>query len=112
MPGSTGGVIMPPVPPRSFPQGAFSFLFTVVRYFRFKIDFISFPAAPGSDLCSVLANIELESLDCFLYFNKRPSLNFFAGHFLMHCDAFHHQNSDPPPALPVRSLRKVQPSQK
>uniref|UniRef100_A0A671Y7F9 Dedicator of cytokinesis 3 n=1 Tax=Sparus aurata TaxID=8175 RepID=A0A671Y7F9_SPAAU len=29
-----------------------------------------------------------------------------AGHFLMHCDAFHHQNSDPPPALPVRSLRK------
>uniref|UniRef100_A0A3B4Z574 Dedicator of cytokinesis protein 3-like n=1 Tax=Stegastes partitus TaxID=144197 RepID=A0A3B4Z574_9TELE len=27
-------------------------------------------------------------------------------HFLMHCDAFHHQNSDPPPALPVRSLRK------
>uniref|UniRef100_A0A671Y5L0 Dedicator of cytokinesis 3 n=1 Tax=Sparus aurata TaxID=8175 RepID=A0A671Y5L0_SPAAU len=28
------------------------------------------------------------------------------GHFLMHCDAFHHQNSDPPPALPVRSLRK------
>lgn len=31
-----------------------------------------------------------------------------AGHFLMHCDAFHHQNSDPPPALPVRSLRKVQ----
>lgn len=36
----------------------------------------------------------------------------FAGHFLMHCDAFHHQNSDPPPALPVRSLRKVQPSKK
>ncbi len=32
-----------------------------------------------------------------------------AGHFLMHCDAFHHQNSDPPPALPVRSLRKVKP---
>uniref|UniRef100_A0A8C6PQR3 Dedicator of cytokinesis 3 n=1 Tax=Nothobranchius furzeri TaxID=105023 RepID=A0A8C6PQR3_NOTFU len=29
-----------------------------------------------------------------------------AGHFMMHCDAFHHQNSDPPPALPVRSLRK------
>uniref|UniRef100_A0A674AW66 Dedicator of cytokinesis 3 n=1 Tax=Salmo trutta TaxID=8032 RepID=A0A674AW66_SALTR len=28
------------------------------------------------------------------------------GHFLMHFDAFHHQNSDPPPALPVRSLRK------
>uniref|UniRef100_A0A8D3D744 Dedicator of cytokinesis 3 n=1 Tax=Scophthalmus maximus TaxID=52904 RepID=A0A8D3D744_SCOMX len=28
------------------------------------------------------------------------------GHFLMHCDAFHHQNSEPPPALPVRSLRK------
>uniref|UniRef100_A0A665TJN9 Dedicator of cytokinesis 3 n=1 Tax=Echeneis naucrates TaxID=173247 RepID=A0A665TJN9_ECHNA len=28
------------------------------------------------------------------------------GHFLMHCDAFHHQNNDPPPALPVRSLRK------
>uniref|UniRef100_A0A3Q2CXQ0 Dedicator of cytokinesis 3 n=1 Tax=Cyprinodon variegatus TaxID=28743 RepID=A0A3Q2CXQ0_CYPVA len=28
------------------------------------------------------------------------------GHFMMHCDAFHHQNSDPPPALPVRSLRK------
>uniref|UniRef100_A0A665TKP1 Dedicator of cytokinesis 3 n=1 Tax=Echeneis naucrates TaxID=173247 RepID=A0A665TKP1_ECHNA len=27
-------------------------------------------------------------------------------HFLMHCDAFHHQNNDPPPALPVRSLRK------
>uniref|UniRef100_A0A8C5A8L7 Dedicator of cytokinesis 3 n=1 Tax=Gadus morhua TaxID=8049 RepID=A0A8C5A8L7_GADMO len=27
-------------------------------------------------------------------------------HFLMHFDAFHHQNSDPPPALPVRSLRK------
>uniref|UniRef100_A0A672HQ14 Dedicator of cytokinesis 3 n=1 Tax=Salarias fasciatus TaxID=181472 RepID=A0A672HQ14_SALFA len=48
MPASTGGVVMPPVPPRSFPQG----------------------------------------------------------HFLMHCDAFHHQNSDPPPALPVRSLRK------
>ncbi|KAG8002595.1 Dedicator of cytokinesis protein 3, partial [Nibea albiflora] len=48
MPASTGGVIMPPVPPRSFPPG----------------------------------------------------------HFLMHCDAFHHQNSDPPPALPVRSLRK------
>ncbi|KAM7404876.1 hypothetical protein PAMP_012187 [Pampus punctatissimus] len=48
MPSSTGGVIMPPVPPRSFPPG----------------------------------------------------------HFLMHCDAFHHQNNDPPPALPVRSLRK------
>ncbi|CAB1459473.1 unnamed protein product [Pleuronectes platessa] len=48
MPGSTGGVIMPPVPPRSFPPG----------------------------------------------------------HFLMHCDAYHHQNSEPPPALPVRSLRK------
>lgn len=32
----------------------------------------------------------------------------FTGHFLMHCDAFHQQNSDPPPALPVRSLRKVQ----
>uniref|UniRef100_A0A674A2B8 Dedicator of cytokinesis 3 n=1 Tax=Salmo trutta TaxID=8032 RepID=A0A674A2B8_SALTR len=28
------------------------------------------------------------------------------GHFLMHFDAFHHQNSDPPPALPIRSLRK------
>uniref|UniRef100_M4AMW0 Dedicator of cytokinesis 3 n=1 Tax=Xiphophorus maculatus TaxID=8083 RepID=M4AMW0_XIPMA len=28
------------------------------------------------------------------------------GHFMMHCDAFHHQNTDPPPALPVRSLRK------
>lgn len=27
----------------------------------------------------------------------------------MHCDAYHHQNSDPPPALPVRSLRKVRP---
>uniref|UniRef100_A0A3Q3F4H7 Dedicator of cytokinesis 3 n=1 Tax=Labrus bergylta TaxID=56723 RepID=A0A3Q3F4H7_9LABR len=27
-------------------------------------------------------------------------------HFLMHCDAYHHQNNDPPPALPVRSLRK------
>ena len=25
----------------------------------------------------------------------------------MHCDAYHHQNSEPPPALPVRSLRKV-----
>lgn len=26
----------------------------------------------------------------------------------MHCDAFHHQNADSaPPALPVRSLRKV-----
>ncbi|KAM7411707.1 hypothetical protein PAMA_021609 [Pampus argenteus] len=48
MASSTGGVIMPPVPPRSFPPG----------------------------------------------------------HFLMHCDAFHHQNNDPPPALPVRSLRK------
>lgn len=35
-----------------------------------------------------------------------------AGHFLMHCDAFHHQNNDPPPALPVRSLRKVRPLQK
>ncbi|CDQ78523.1 unnamed protein product [Oncorhynchus mykiss] len=46
--GPTGGVIMPPVPPRSFPPG----------------------------------------------------------HFLMHFDAFHHQNSDPPPALPIRSLRK------
>uniref|UniRef100_A0A8C7XIS9 Dedicator of cytokinesis 3 n=1 Tax=Oryzias sinensis TaxID=183150 RepID=A0A8C7XIS9_9TELE len=48
MPPSTGGVIMPPAPPRSFPQG----------------------------------------------------------HFMMHCDAYHHQNSDPPPSLPVRSLRK------
>ncbi|CAG11287.1 unnamed protein product [Tetraodon nigroviridis] len=48
MPPSTGGVMMPPVPPRSFPPG----------------------------------------------------------HFLMHCDAYHPQNSDPPPALPVRSLRK------
>ncbi|XP_034151829.1 dedicator of cytokinesis protein 3 isoform X4 [Esox lucius] len=46
--GTTGGVVMPPIPPRSFPPG----------------------------------------------------------HFLMHFDAFHHQNSDPPPALPVRSLRK------
>uniref|UniRef100_A0A674A531 Dedicator of cytokinesis 3 n=1 Tax=Salmo trutta TaxID=8032 RepID=A0A674A531_SALTR len=46
--GPTGGVIMPPIPPRSFPPG----------------------------------------------------------HFLMHFDAFHHQNSDPPPALPIRSLRK------
>lgn len=33
-----------------------------------------------------------------------------AGNFLIHCDAFHHQNSEPPPALPVRSLRKVQTS--
>lgn len=24
----------------------------------------------------------------------------------MHCDAFHHQSTEPPPALPVRSLRK------
>ncbi|CAB1336119.1 unnamed protein product, partial [Coregonus sp. 'balchen'] len=46
--GPTGGIIMPPVPPRSFPPG----------------------------------------------------------HFLMHFDAFHHQNSDPPPALPIRALRK------
>lgn len=29
------------------------------------------------------------------------------GHFLMHCDVYHSQNTDPPPALPVRSLRKV-----
>uniref|UniRef100_A0A3P8X9R4 Dedicator of cytokinesis 3 n=1 Tax=Esox lucius TaxID=8010 RepID=A0A3P8X9R4_ESOLU len=37
-----------------------------------------------------------------------PCLDVFTslGHFLMHFDAFHHQNSDPPPALPVRSLRK------
>ncbi|TKS77735.1 Dedicator of cytokinesis protein 3 [Collichthys lucidus] len=35
-----------------------------------------------------------------------PPRSFPPGHFLMHCDAFHHQNSDPPPALPVRSLRK------
>uniref|UniRef100_A0A3P9JKJ7 Dedicator of cytokinesis 3 n=1 Tax=Oryzias latipes TaxID=8090 RepID=A0A3P9JKJ7_ORYLA len=28
------------------------------------------------------------------------------GHFMMHCDSYHHQNSDPPPSLPVRSLRK------
>uniref|UniRef100_A0A8C5C3S4 Dedicator of cytokinesis 3 n=1 Tax=Gadus morhua TaxID=8049 RepID=A0A8C5C3S4_GADMO len=35
-----------------------------------------------------------------------PPRSFPPGHFLMHFDAFHHQNSDPPPALPVRSLRK------
>ncbi|KAM6977028.1 dedicator of cytokinesis protein 3-like isoform 1-T1 [Aplochiton taeniatus] len=35
-----------------------------------------------------------------------PPRSFPPGHFLMHFDAFHHQNSEPPPALPVRSLRK------
>ncbi|CAL8325389.1 unnamed protein product [Merluccius merluccius] len=35
-----------------------------------------------------------------------PPRSFPPGHFLMHFDAFHHQNNDPPPALPVRSLRK------
>ncbi|KAK7884171.1 hypothetical protein WMY93_027294 [Mugilogobius chulae] len=49
MPPSTVGSIMPPAPPRSFPQG----------------------------------------------------------HFLMHCDAFHHQSTEPPPALPVRSSESL-----
>ena len=43
-----------------------------------------------------------------MYTSMISSYTFWSiGHFLMHCDAFHHQNSDPPPALPVRSLRKV-----
>ncbi|KAG7249432.1 hypothetical protein CRUP_014680, partial [Coryphaenoides rupestris] len=29
-----------------------------------------------------------------------PPRSFPPGHFLMHFDAFHHQNNDPPPALP------------
>uniref|UniRef100_A0A8C4HZQ9 Dedicator of cytokinesis protein 3 n=1 Tax=Dicentrarchus labrax TaxID=13489 RepID=A0A8C4HZQ9_DICLA len=41
-----------------------------------------------------------------LHMQVRLKFKTQAGHFLMHCDAFHHQNSDPPPALPVRSLRK------
>uniref|UniRef100_A0AAX7UKP0 Dedicator of cytokinesis 3 n=1 Tax=Astatotilapia calliptera TaxID=8154 RepID=A0AAX7UKP0_ASTCA len=38
--------------------------------------------------------------------NGQVGGNLQSRHFLMHCDAFHQQNSDPPPALPVRSLRK------
>lgn len=29
------------------------------------------------------------------------------GHYSLHFDAFHHQLSDAPPALPARTLRKV-----
>ncbi|XP_076864277.1 dedicator of cytokinesis protein 3 isoform X2 [Brachyhypopomus gauderio] len=36
-----------------------------------------------------------------------PPRNFPPGHFSMHFDAFHHQVSELPPALPVRSLRKL-----
>lgn len=36
MPASTGGVIMPPVPPRSFPPGTVSFYFTVMLIEDFR----------------------------------------------------------------------------
>lgn len=36
MPASTGGVIMPPVPPRSFPPGTVSFYFTVMLVVDFR----------------------------------------------------------------------------
>uniref|UniRef100_A0A8C5DA76 Dedicator of cytokinesis protein 3-like n=1 Tax=Gouania willdenowi TaxID=441366 RepID=A0A8C5DA76_GOUWI len=41
-----------------------------------------------------------------MYYNIAENGQVRHRHFLMHCDAFHHQNSEPPPALPVRSLRK------
>ena len=100
MPASTGGVIMPPVPPRSFPPGTFCFYLTHERYRLLKIyihiSYWTLLFTCCRRLCVMFSPRELPS----------------AGHFLMHCDAFHHQNSDPPPALPVRSLRKVQPSEK
>lgn len=89
MPASAGGVVMPPVPPRSFPPGSTNSTQQDDRQiFMLELDnnkhFISFILCNHDHLTST-------------------------GHFLMHCDAYHHQNSEPPPALPVRSLRKVQP---
>lgn len=94
LPTTAGGVVMPPVPPRSFPPGSNKLLQLLPLLGRQTIN-IKYLHLTSARLCVCVCNNK-----CFFC---------SSGHFLMHCDAYHHQNSDPPPALPVRSLRKVQP---
>uniref|UniRef100_A0A3Q1HX29 Uncharacterized protein n=1 Tax=Anabas testudineus TaxID=64144 RepID=A0A3Q1HX29_ANATE len=63
----------------------------------FQIVSVLQPSPSSSSLSSIRSNSSQ-------IINSAPSSA--RGNFLMHCDTFHHQNSDPPPALPVRSLRK------
>lgn len=107
---------MPPVPPRSFPPGTFSFHFAVMFLICAASTWVHFWMCFTLARASVMQSrlkwkeFHFEKLESCLW---RLLLWFLpAGHFLMHCDAFHHQNNEPPPALPVRSLRKVHPSQK